>query len=151
MLVGPIAPGDDGGRRRHARVSGRLELCAEALQFNWSRLSPAKASSASASMQSGPDMLKSLFSVAVVGLSRMGRDSGRPLSEPRPGLAVALRHRRPSPGATPRRCSGASVGARLPRASATTRLQRYRLMKPLKMTKQELRERSQGTRKATPR
>jgi flagellar biosynthetic protein FlhB len=116
---------------------GGWNFAPESLQFNWSRLNPGQGFKRFNVMQTGPDMLKNLVSVAVIGY--LGYGAAR--------AVVSETQRFPwlSPGGSASLAWGYTeallwkIGFALALlALFDYALQRYRLMKQLKMTKQEL-------------
>jgi flagellar biosynthetic protein FlhB len=116
---------------------GGWNFAPESLKFNWSRLNPGQGLKRFNVMQTGPDMLKNLVSVAVIGYLGYGAARG----------VVSETQRFPwlSPGGSASLAWGYTeallwkIGFALAfLALFDYALQRYRLMKQLKMTKQEL-------------
>ena len=125
-----------------ARLPGRLDFAPEALQLNWSRLNPANGIKRFGMMQSGVDTLKTLISRRRDRVSSAWRRRRRRDRRQRRGCRGC---RRSAPARvgwehTETLLWRVGVGARASWRSATTALQRYRLMQSLKMTKQEVKD-----------
>jgi flagellar biosynthetic protein FlhB len=139
VLVGPIAIcALCAGVLTHT-VQGGVNIASEALTLNWSKLSPVQGFKRFGLMQSGADTLKAFLSVAVIaylgwlGVDAVVRDGARlPWMSPVAAAGVGWSHVEALLW---------QVGFALALlAIGDYGLQHYRLMKSLKMTKQELRD-----------
>jgi flagellar biosynthetic protein FlhB len=138
-LVGPIAICTMVAGVLVHGFQGGWAFSSEALQFHWSRLNPATGVKRFGLIQSGADTLKTFVSVAAIGyLAWLATDAAISDSGRLPWMAPA--------GAARAAWShverllwqvGAALGLL---ALGDYALQRYRLMKSLRMTKQELRD-----------
>jgi len=139
VLVGPIAICTMlAGVMVHG-FQGGWSFASEALQLNWSRLNPANGLKRFGLLQSGADTLKTFVSVAAIAylawlsLDAVVRDGGRlPWLPPAGAARVAWDH-------VERLLWRVGVVLAL-LALGDYMLQRYRLMRSLRMTKQELRD-----------
>ncbi|HEV8395348.1 MAG TPA: flagellar biosynthesis protein FlhB [Vicinamibacterales bacterium] len=137
MVVGPIALVTMTAAVGMHGFQGGWNFAPESLQFNWSRLNPGQGLKRFKVTQTGPDMLKNLVSVAVVGYLGYGVASAVisetqrfPWLSPGGSASVAWAHTEKLLW---------QIGFALAfLAIFDYGLQRYRMMKQLKMTKQEL-------------
>ena len=122
LLVGPDRAGDDGRRRRHARISGRLVVRARARCTSTGAAQSRQRLQAVRPDAVGAETLKTLIAVTVITLSVAWRIVDAVMADAvAHGVAVAARRRRCSPGSTPTRCCGAWRGGSACSRSATTR------------------------------
>jgi flagellar biosynthetic protein FlhB len=139
VLVGPIAIcAMVAGVLTHG-LQGGFNVASEALTFNWSRLSPATGVKRFGLMQSGADTLKTMLSVVVISylgwlaVDAVVRDGARlPWLAPTAAAGVGWDHIERLLWRTGFALAFLAIG--------DYGLQHYRLMKTLKMTKQELRD-----------
>ena len=137
VVVGPIALVTMAAAVGMHGFQGGWNFAPESLQFNWSRLNPGQGLKRFKVTQTGPDMLKNLVSVAVV--AYLGYGTARavvsetqrfPWLSPGGSAVVAWSHTEKLLW---------QIGFALAfLAIFDYGLQRYRMMKQLKMTKQEL-------------
>jgi len=143
ILVGPIGLVTAAAGVGMHGFQGGWNFAPEALNLNWSRLSPANGIKRFSIMQSGPDTLKTLLSAAVV--AYIGWGVTKDVIDDSLGLAWL------SPVASATIAWGHTetllwrVGWALAfLAIGDYALQRYRTMKTLKMSRQELRDEAKG-------
>jgi flagellar biosynthetic protein FlhB len=137
LVVGPIALVTMAAAVGMHGFQGGWNFAPESLKFNWSRLNPGQGLKRFNVMQTGPDMLKNLVSVGVIGYlgynvtrAVVGETQRFPWLSPGGAAAVAWGHTETLLW---------QIGFALAfLAIFDYGLQRYRLMKQLKMTKQEL-------------
>ncbi|HEX5166707.1 MAG TPA: EscU/YscU/HrcU family type III secretion system export apparatus switch protein, partial [Thermomicrobiales bacterium] len=139
VLVGPVAMCTVGAAVMIHGFQGGWSLAPEALQFNWSRLSPANGIKRFGLMQSGMDTLKTLISVAAISViawmsvDAMFDDAARlPWLSPLAAAAVGWQHTQTLLWRVAWALGFLAIG--------DYGLQYYRTMAQLKMTKQELRD-----------
>jgi len=139
VLVGPIAILTIAAGVGIQGAQGGWNFASEALHLNWSRLNPVNGAKRFSPMQSGPDTLKSLFSVAVIawigwGVTRAVVGDSLRLAWLPPAVSGALAWDQIETLLW-------RIGWALVLLSiGDYALQRYRMMKSLKMTKQEVRQ-----------
>ena len=139
MVVGPIALVTMAAGVGMHGFQGGWNFSPDALQLNWSRLNPANGVKKFGMTRSLPDTLKSLFSVAVIGWVGWG------VAQAVIGDSVRLAWLSPYDSATVAWDYAETLLWRVGWALALLAigdyaLQRYRVMKQLKMSKQEVRQ-----------
>ncbi len=139
MLVGPIAIATMVAGVGTQGLQGGWNVSVEALQLNWSKLSPANGIKRFAPMQSGMDTLKTLVAVAVISWLAWGTVQAVLADGPRmawltPYDAATLGWQH-----TKAFLWRVAIGL-LALALADYGLQYYRFISSLKMTKQEIRD-----------
>src|SRR5436190_2453289 len=141
MVVGPIALVTGAAAVGMHGFQGGWNFAPESLQLKWSRLNPGQGVKRFNVMQTGPDMLKNLVSVAVIGY--LGYGATRAVVSETPRLPWL------SPGASALVAWSHTaallwqIGFALALlALFDYALQRYRMMKQLRMTKQEMKSES---------
>ena len=139
VLVGPIAMSTVGAAVLVHGFQGGWALAPEALQWNWSRLSPANGIKRFGLMQSGADTLKTLISVTAIAIiawysvDAMFSDAPRlPWLSPAGAAAAGWQHIETLLWRVAWALALLALG--------DYALQYYRTMQQLKMSKQELRD-----------